>query len=185
MSRSRPNLLVSGTPGVGKSLLAGRLATALDMRLINVGAFAREHDCLGAWDEAYQSHELEEERLLDLLEGEVGQGEGGVVVEHHVTDLFPERWFDLVVVLRCDNTALYDRLAARGYTGRKLEENLQCEIFQTVLEEARESYREEVVVELPSNTQEELESNLARCEAWVRQWGEDRGKVRGGKRRAE
>ena len=118
MSRLRPNLLVSGTPGVGKSLLAARLAANLGMRVVNVGAFAREQGCLGAWDEAYQSHELEEERLLDLLEAEVGRGEGGLVVEHHVTDIFPERWFDLVVVLRCDNTKLYDRLAARGYSGR-------------------------------------------------------------------
>lgn len=42
---------------------------------------------------------------------------------------------------------------------------MQYEIFQTVLDEASESYREEVVVELPSNTEEEPGSNMARCEA--------------------
>ena len=36
--------------------------------------------------------------------------EGGVVLEHHTVDFFPERWFDLVLVLRCDNTILFDRL---------------------------------------------------------------------------
>ena len=55
--------------------------------------------------------------------------------------MFPERWFDLVLVLRCSNTLLYDRLQARQYSGRKLEENVQAEIFQTILDEARESYR--------------------------------------------
>jgi adenylate kinase len=185
MSRLRPNILITGTPGVGKSLLAGRLGLSLGMRVINVGQFAKEKGCLGAWDEAYESHELEEDRLLDLLEEEVGKGEGGLLVEHHVTDLFPERWFDLVLVLRCDNTRLHDRLTARGYSGRKLEENVQCEIFQTVLEEARASYREEVVVELPSNTEEEMAGSLARAEAWARQWQQDREKVRPGKRRAE
>ena len=55
--------------------------------------------------------------------------------------LFPERWFDLVLVLRCNNTLLWDRLQARGYKGKKLEENLQAEIFQTILDEAKESYR--------------------------------------------
>ena len=56
--------------------------------------------------------------------------------------MFPERWFDLVLVVRCNNTLLWDRLQARGYTGRKLEENLQAEIFQTILDEAKESYRQ-------------------------------------------
>ena len=106
-------------------------------------------------------------------------------MEHHVTDIFPERWFDLVLVLRCSNTLLYDRLGQRGYQGKKLEENVQCEIFQTVLEEAKESYREEVVVELQSNTEQELEENLVRTKAWVDQWLKDRAKVRPGKRRAE
>lgn len=39
--------------------------------------------------------------------------EGGIVLEHHTVDFFPERWFDLVLVLRCDNTLLYDRLVDR------------------------------------------------------------------------
>ena len=45
-------------------------------------------------------------------------------------DFFPERWFDLVLVLTCDNTALYDRLMERGYAAKKVEENVQCEIMQ-------------------------------------------------------
>lgn len=39
--------------------------------------------------------------------------DGGVIIEHHSVDWFPERWFDLVIVLRTDNTILYDRLAKR------------------------------------------------------------------------
>lgn len=49
--------------------------------------------------------------MLDYLEPIMS--EGGVVLEHHTVDFFPERWFDLVLVLRCDNTVLFDRLASR------------------------------------------------------------------------
>lgn len=38
---------------------------------------------------------------------------GGVIVDFHGADLFPERWFDLVVVLRTDNSVLYPRLQSR------------------------------------------------------------------------
>ena len=50
-------------------------------------------------------------QLLDYLEPIMS--EGGVVLEHHTVDFFPERWFDLVLVLRCDNTILFDRLTER------------------------------------------------------------------------
>ena len=61
--------------------------------------------------------ETDEDRLLDELEPVMALGNN--VVEHHSVGLFPERWFDLVLVLRTDNTLLYDRLAARCDTGRK------------------------------------------------------------------
>ena len=38
---------------------------------------------------------------------------GGVLLEYHTSDLFPERWFDLVVVLRTHTHALYDRLVGK------------------------------------------------------------------------
>ena len=53
-----------------------------------------------------------------------------------------------------------------------LTENVQREIFQTILEEARESYRKEIVHdhELESNTPDDMETNLEQIEQWVQQW---------------
>ncbi|PWA16023.1 hypothetical protein CCH79_00019340 [Gambusia affinis] len=39
--------------------------------------------------------------------------EGGVIIDYHGCDLFPERWFHIVFVLRTDNTQLYTRLENR------------------------------------------------------------------------
>jgi adenylate kinase len=77
-------------------------------------------------------------------------------------------------VLRCDSTLLYDRLTARGYKGKKLEENMDSEIMQVLLDEARESYKEEIVVELRSESNEDVEGNLERVERWIEQWRKDR-----------
>lgn len=98
---------------------------------------------------------------------------GGYILDWHACDLFPERWIDLVIVLRCDSTLLYDRLTARGYKGKKLEENMDSEIMQVLLEEARESYREEIVVELKSESTEDVDGNLDRLEKWVESWREN------------
>ena len=51
-------------------------------------------------------------QLCDELEE--AMSEGGVILDtHSCIDYFPERWFDLVVVLRTDNSALYARLESR------------------------------------------------------------------------
>jgi adenylate kinase len=182
MSRVNPNILISGTPGVGKSSLASVLAHKSGLAWVSVGQFAKDNDCLGDWDPEYECHDMNEDKVLDLLEDK--QKPGGLIIEHHVTDLFPERWFDIVFVLRTDNTILHDRLTARGYAAKKLEENIQCEIFQTILEEAKASYREELVHELASNSQEDQEANCARIMSWIQAWHQDRGKVRSTKRKA-
>lgn len=38
---------------------------------------------------------------------------GGKIVDFHTCEIFPERWFDLVIVLRTDNGVLYPRLESR------------------------------------------------------------------------
>jgi len=50
-------------------------------------------------------------QLLDDLEEKMV--EGGNIVDYHSCDFFPERWFDIVFVLRCENKPLYDRLESR------------------------------------------------------------------------
>lgn len=66
---------------------------------------------------------LDDDAVVDELEDTMCAG--GVIVDtHSLVDYFPERWFDLVVVLRSDNTVLYDRLKERfGLLAKS--ENLQ------------------------------------------------------------
>ena len=48
----------------------------------------------------------------------------------------------------------------RGYTGRKLQENIECEIMHVIVEEARDSYKEDIVKMLQSNTVEDQDHNV-------------------------
>ena len=56
---------------------------------------------------------------------------------------------------------------------QKLLENLDSEIMEVLLEEARESYDAEIVIELQSNELEDLESNVDRIERWIKNWKHD------------
>lgn len=81
------------------------------------------------------------------------------------------------MVLRADSTHLYDRLTARGYSEVKLQENLDSEIMEVLLSEARESYDEELVVELASNDGDDIDANIERIESWITNWMHDNGQV--------
>jgi adenylate kinase len=66
-----------------------------------------------------------------------------------------------------------NRSCDRNYPEAKLQENLDSEIMEVLLQEARESYDEEIVIELRSDTTEEMEGNVERIEKWVEQWRKD------------
>ncbi|XP_076465674.1 adenylate kinase isoenzyme 6-like [Babylonia areolata] len=173
-SRPRgPNILITGTPGTGKTTLSEHLAEVAGLKYISVSKLATDQELFEGYDQELQCPIIDEDRILDEMEDDMSAG--GNIVDYHGCEFFPERWFDIVFVLRTDNSILYDRLVNRGYGGKKLESNLQCEIFQTILDEARESYKQEIVHELPSNSPEQLEDNVERIQAWILQWRTDNG----------
>lgn len=165
--------MVSGTPGTGKSTLCQKIKEKYQngpLEVVNIGAFAKDNAYLGQYDDDRECPEIDEDAVIDNLEPRMSGGEATMVIDYHATDFFPERWFDAVFVLRTNNTLLYDRLNARGYSQKKLEENLQCEIFQTILDEAKESYREEIVHELTSESERDIDSNAERIVQWIQNW---------------
>ncbi|KAG5463316.1 MAG: AAA domain-containing protein, partial [Olpidium bornovanus] len=164
--RAADSILITGTPGCGKTSTAELLASQSGLTHIDVGALVKSKCLHQGWDEELDTHILDDDKVLfrvailpgeqqlwltfptivcgrlsvphlvDELEDVVA--DGGKIVDFHSCGVFPERWFDLVVVLRADNKNLYDRLVSRRYNQKKIEENVECEIMQVVLEEARE-----------------------------------------------
>ncbi|KAJ9203839.1 hypothetical protein DTO166G4_6813 [Paecilomyces variotii] len=167
--RKSPNVIITGTPGVGKTVHCEQLAQETGLRHLSINQVAKDRECYDGYDEERKSWIVDEDKLLDAIEDEVLQG--GYLIDWHACDLFPKSWIDLVVVLRCPSTSIFhDRLSARGYGDDKLQENLDAEIFGLLLEEAREAYDEEIVVELTSEKNDDVDSNCARIVAWLEAW---------------
>jgi len=229
-TRRKPNILITGTPGCGKTSTANRVAEELGYQHVDVSALVTREALHESYDEEFQCWVVDEdacmystdigeyrdlllfertsermadvwriERYLVLDRMEEMLKDGGFVVDYHCCELFPERWFDLVLVLRVETQVLYDRLVARyryeswlvgwfisrslavmaththacmyrNYSSVKIKNNMECEIMQTILDEARDSYAHEIVVELPSNSLEDMASNIDRIVAWNTAW---------------
>ena len=58
-------------------------------------------------------------------------------------------------------------ILSRGYNEKKVKSNVECEIFQSILEEALEAYDPEIVHELSSNIPEDMEKNVEEIVHWV------------------
>eukprot|EP00300_Choanocystis_sp_HF-7_P026123 c28768_g1_i1.p2 GENE.c28768_g1_i1~~c28768_g1_i1.p2 ORF type:complete len:182 (+),score=35.39 c28768_g1_i1:107-652(+) len=169
--RSRPNVLITGTPGVGKTTLSEMLAERAGMKHIQVGVVITERGLHSGYNEEFDTLDVTEEdldRLCDAIEPEVDRG--GAVVDYASCYYFPERWFDLVVVLRTSNDVLYPRLEARGYAEAKILENTRAEIYNELEEEAREAFTGTPLMVLESETVEGMQANLETLVAWVTGW---------------
>lgn len=176
MLRTDPNIIITGTPGVGKTTHCEELARKTGLHHLSINDIVKKHNIGETSTDPDDPNVkiVDEDRLLDCIENDLE--EGGQIIDWHACDLFPPSQIDLVCVVRCDNKILYDRLKARNYGEKKLEENMDCEIMEVLLQEARDAYDEEIVVELKSESTEDIDANVERIEQWVKNWKKDRGK---------
>lgn len=47
---------------------------------------------------------------------------------------------------------------------------MQCEIFQTILEEAKSSYDPDIVFEISNDNKTDLNDNIKQIIKWIKEW---------------
>jgi len=127
-------VIITGTPGVGKTTLAKKIVklgyTRLDLH---------DHykEISTRYDRKKQCYDIDVKKFTALVKKKVKEHEK-VVVDSHISHLLPKKMVDLCIILTCsDLKKLKRRLVARKYSKKKIEENIQAEIFQVCLEEAK------------------------------------------------
>lgn len=71
---------------------------------------------------------------------------------------------------------VYANRLCRDYPEAKLQENLDAEIFGVLLEEAKDAFDEQMVVELKSEVAEDVEQNCERILQWIQTWRQNQRK---------
>jgi adenylate kinase len=136
----RPRVLITGTPGVGKTTQCRKLARRISARCLSLG------ELLAGTPYVRYLPELDTHEIVDASGARqfvLSRVADGDVVDTHVVELSPDP--EVVVVLRKAPDILYSELVARGWPLRKVVENVWAEILDVIYVEARRRWRDGVV----------------------------------------
>ena len=161
-------IVVTGTPGVGKSTISRLLALRLEAHHVDLSVLALKEGLILGWDEKRETAVADLQRLKAHLE-EMASLDRTLVVEGHYAQevVDPER-ATFVFVLRKDPWRLKEELEARGYGREKVAENVAAEVLDVCLTEAVSTYGEDRISEIdvtelsPEEVVEEMLSIIQR-----------------------
>jgi len=164
---SRKTVLITGTPGTGKSLLVSKCKDAFKrgrLQSVNVSDLVKDEGLHDGYDKEFDTYIINDaktrRRLYRLIKDE--NVELPLLIECHSCELFSHRkllpLIQHVIVLTASTECLYDRLTERGYSARKREENLDCEIMNVCAMEADDIFGVQKVQRLVSCTEADLQA---------------------------
>jgi len=121
-------IAVTGTPGVGKTSAS---AFVKSVRVVHLSELIDELGLATGYDSKRKTKVVDTAKLAK----EVGKLRGDLLIEGHLSHLLRP---DIAVVLRCSPAVLGKRLRAKGWSEKKVVENVEAEAVDVILIEAME-----------------------------------------------
>lgn len=146
-------IVVTGTPGVGKTVCSRLLAVELSARYIDLGELVKEKDLNLGVDSERGTIIADIDGLATFL-GQILEGEHqDCVIEGHLAPhVLNGSYIELAFVLRCDPDELVSRLRKRGFSESKAFENASSEILGICLWEAIDQFGDDRVTEIDTTS---------------------------------
>lgn len=138
---------VSGVPGTGKTLLARALSDYLEIPAINLSEYAINSMLVVGYDSSIQSYIVDEEKLRQSIL-ELYLSRGPMIIDSHYVEILPREILEIVFVLRRAPDELIDVLLSRGWSGRKIAENVEAELLSICTINAVEELGDDLVIEI-------------------------------------
>ncbi|MCK4883374.1 MAG: AAA family ATPase [Candidatus Diapherotrites archaeon] len=146
-------IIITGTPGTGKTTIAKELGKALNLPVFS------ELELISQKQIGKKNTENEFEVELELLEKEINLLEKDCIVEGHLLCEL-KTTAGTVIVLRCEPKKLEKRLLKRHYKTKKVNENICCELIDYCLQKAEENHSQVISVDTSNSLEETLSKTI-------------------------
>jgi len=143
-------IIVGGTPGTGKTTLAKRLAKKLNFHYLDVNKIIEKYNISEGYDKKRDTKIIDTKKLNLALTKEIRnfkQSKEGIIIDSHLSHYLPKKYVDLCIVTKCNLKELENRLKKKKYSKSKVRENLDVEIFDVCLNEAKENKHKIIVID--------------------------------------
>ncbi|MEM2027452.1 MAG: adenylate kinase family protein [Candidatus Bathyarchaeia archaeon] len=142
-------IVVTGTPGVGKSSISAELASRIDAHLVSLGELIRGEKLYVGFDRERDTLIADIERVSRRVSEIISSAQKDIIIEGHLAaDVVPAEEVTIVFVLRRDPEELKKILEERSYAEKKIMENLAAEILDVCLFEAIKKFGVDKVCEI-------------------------------------
>lgn len=129
-------ILISGTPGTGKTTVAKLLGKKMNLAVLNVTDIVKTEKLGKLVNEEY---EVDLKKLYNALKGEKG------IIESHLVCEIPLG--NEIFILRCNPSELKRRLNDREYSEDKIKDNLEAEALDYCSQVAAKHYKKVIDVD--------------------------------------
>ena len=137
---------ISGTPGTGKTTLARKLAKTAGYKYLNVGRLIKSKNIAESYDRKRRCYVVDIKKLNKVLIEKIRKFPD-IIIDSHLSHYLPKEYVNLCIITKCSLKALEGRLKKKRYSKQKIRENLDCEIFDVCLNEAKEAGHKVIVVD--------------------------------------
>ena len=145
-------VVVTGTPGTGKTTISRILARKLGASCINPQYFMRREGIDFTYDRNRKTRIVSIRRLRKAIDERAERTDHGLVIESHINPVTgPLPKLVRVIVLRCDPLILEQRLERKRWSKSKIGENLQAEILDICLWDAVKHYGWNRILEIDTS----------------------------------
>lgn len=139
-------IIISGTPGTGKSTLAKLLSKKLNFKHLNLKPLLKKTS--EGYDRKKQCRIIDIKKLNEEIIKIIKKLKQNLILSSHLIHQLPKKYVALCLITKCsDLKKLRQRLQKRKYSKKKVGENLQCEIFEVCLNQAKQKKHRILVVD--------------------------------------
>jgi adenylate kinase len=143
-------LIITGTPGTGKSTVSRFLSDRLNAKHIELSKYARAQGYILEEDNERDTSIVDMEALSMAIRKEIAD-KALIIDGHYGQELLDPDEVDRVFILRKQPWELKPILEKRGYSSEKVWENLEAEIMGVITHQSIEIYTEEKLVEIDTS----------------------------------